>query len=169
MTNGNGKSFDPVEIAQQWAAWFAGEWVKLSRFAVLLRPVDPLDLMGEDGTILDVLREMTDQGITLKENDPEALQGMLKALPALKPILERVTRAAVAQPRLADNPDPAKGEISIDMIQATDRLIIFGHIFQEGVRAGIFPGQPTGSMDAAPDGDALRAAARELGRTDGES
>lgn len=160
---------DPVQIAREWAKWYEGEWVRLSRFPVLLRPVDALDLMGEDGAILDVLREMSREGIVLKADDPEALKHMLDVLPALKPILERVTRAAVAQPKLADFPDPERGEISLDMIQATDRLIIFGHVFREGVQAGFFPGQPAGSVATTPDGDSLRAAARELGRIDGES
>ena len=169
MSNAQPPSHDPVQIAKAWAQWYEGEWVQLSRFPVLLRPVDALDLMGDDGAILDVLREMSQQNVVLKDNDPDSMKKILEALPALKPILERVTRAAVAQPVIAEHPDPERGEIALDMIYPMDRLIIFGHVFQEGVQAGFFPGQPAGSVAATPDLEGLRAAARELGRLDGQS
>lgn len=157
-----------VATAHEWAEYMQGEVVQLSRFAVVVKRVDPFDMMTKDGSIPGVLAKLEQSGQEIGAGNAEEI---VKMLPDLKPILKHVALAAVVEPVLVDGDafDLDKGEIPVQWLTTTDRLLIFQMAFGEAaVLAARFPGEPDGSVAAVDDLDGIRAAARDAGGADGD-
>jgi len=153
--------------AQEWAQWAEGEVVQLSRFAVRIKPPDVLDMLMADGAVYEALAGMRQKGEVLSEDNFEKLSTQY---PALKPFLDQLVLASFIDPRvIADGPyDLTNNEIPLAWVHTVDKLAVMGRLLGDFESlSSLFPGEQAGEMDAAQNRASLRAAALDLGGSDG--
>lgn len=127
-----------------------------------LKPMDVLEIILSDGGVPDALNEFTgaQDFETMSQTEQAAM------LSKLLPMINRITAAAFVEPRvlLDGEPDPAQGEIGIQHVDMADRLFVFKEMFGGATNlARMFSGEPGGEMDAVPDVQNVRTAAKRAG------
>lgn len=128
------------------AEWRAGELVELPSGKVArLRKPDVLALISENGEVPDGLSQF------MFGDSKDA--DMAEALPAMAPLLNRVTRAAFIEPRIVDEPSK-DDEISLEDVAMADKLFIFQWLMEgaAGQQAGTFPEEQARNLAAVRDG-----------------